>query len=250
MIQTARASITRGWSMWGTAVIGLLFANKHFRLYPDLNTGTLTRLRANNVDTEKLARASIRHGLYRYLRHQKPLDEQVLLFEECIRKYPLHSNGQIDVPKTLADIVESSVGAVFVDSDSSLEAAWRVCQNLLEPMVGLENLMIHPTSELMEICQKHGVKMRFEDLWEETRCFDVFVHGELAGTGCHPKKKEVARCRAANNALPNVYRIIADKKAADAAGQNTDGELIHKEDAGVAIGLLLFGGLDVVINDW
>lgn len=62
----------------GDAVLNLLFSREQYNLYPDLPPGRLTRLRAANVDTEKLARVAIKHGLHRYLRHKKPLlEEQV-----------------------------------------------------------------------------------------------------------------------------------------------------------------------------
>ncbi|KAK7860672.1 ribonuclease 3-like protein 2, partial [Quercus suber] len=57
----------------GDAVLNLLFTKEHYSLYPNLSPGPLTRLRAANVDTDKLARVAIRHGLHRYLRHKKPL---------------------------------------------------------------------------------------------------------------------------------------------------------------------------------
>lgn len=41
-------------------------------------------------------------------------------------EYPLHSAGLIDPPKVLADIVESLVGAVYVDSQCSMDTTWQV----------------------------------------------------------------------------------------------------------------------------
>lgn len=51
---------------------------------------------------------------------------QIKKFTLEISDYSLHSNGLIDVPKVLADIVESAIGAVFIDSDSSLDTVWKV----------------------------------------------------------------------------------------------------------------------------
>lgn len=59
----------------GDSVLNLLFAKEQYFQYPDLRPGPLTRLRAANVDTEKLARVAIRHGLHRYLRHRMPVFE-------------------------------------------------------------------------------------------------------------------------------------------------------------------------------
>lgn len=64
------------------------------------------------------------HGtFYIYIYSQQM---QIHKFTLGISEYPLHSNGLIDAPKALADIVESSIGAVFIDSNSSIDTAWEV----------------------------------------------------------------------------------------------------------------------------
>lgn len=62
----------------GDAVLNCLVADWVFSMYPDLAPGLLTRLRAANVDTEKLARVAVCSDLYLYLRHRASvLNEQV-----------------------------------------------------------------------------------------------------------------------------------------------------------------------------
>lgn len=53
---------------------------------------------------------------------------QIREFSEAILDYPLHSNGLVDAPKVLADIVESTIGAVFIDCNSSIDIVWKVLQ--------------------------------------------------------------------------------------------------------------------------
>lgn len=43
---------------------------------------------------------------------------------------------EIEVPKVLGDIFESLVGAVFLDSDMSLDAVWRVFYPLIRGEIG------------------------------------------------------------------------------------------------------------------
>lgn len=43
-----------------------------------------------------------------------------------MKEYPNHSNGLLDPPKVLADVVESLLGAIFMDSNKSLEIVWKV----------------------------------------------------------------------------------------------------------------------------
>lgn len=51
----------------------MLITKEQFIDYPDLSPGKLTKLRAANVDNEKLARVAIKYNLHNYLRHKKPL---------------------------------------------------------------------------------------------------------------------------------------------------------------------------------
>ncbi|XP_007049126.2 PREDICTED: ribonuclease 3-like protein 3 [Theobroma cacao] len=196
----------------GDSVLNLLFTKQQYFEYPDLPPGALTRLRAANVDTEKLARVAYKHGLHRYLRHKKPLlAEQIRQFSKEIQRYPLRSNGLVDVPKALADLVEASIGAVFIDSNSSIDTVRTVFKDLLEPVIRRENLEIHPVTQLYEVCQKRNLKVKFVDLWKESTAFDVFVDDRLVGRGSCSLKKEIAHNRAAKDALDNIRRILDEK---------------------------------------
>ncbi|EEF27239.1 dicer-1, putative [Ricinus communis] len=174
----------------GDSVLNLLFTKEHYFKYPNLPPGALTRLRAANVDTEKLARVAVKHGFHRFLRHKKPLlEEQIREFSQAILEYPLHSNGLVDVPKVLADIVESAIGAVFIDSNSSVDTVWK----------------------------KRNLKVKFVDLWRESMAVDVFIDDQLVGRGTYGLKKEIAHNRAAKDALDNIGRILGDKDTTDHA---------------------------------
>ena len=55
---------------------------------------------------------------------------QIYSFIEEMRKYPVHSNGLLDPPKVLCDIVESLIGAIYWDSNFDQEEVWRVSISL------------------------------------------------------------------------------------------------------------------------
>ncbi|KAJ8749408.1 hypothetical protein K2173_018902 [Erythroxylum novogranatense] len=193
----------------GDAVLNQLFTTEHFFMYPNLAPGPLTCLRAANVDTEKLARVAVKHGLHQFLRHNIPfLEKRIREFSQAIVDYPLHSYGQIKVPKVLADIVESTVGATFIDDNCSTDTVWKVFKNLLEPMIRLETLKSHPRTALNEVCNKAHMEVRFDDKWEECKSINVFVDGQLAGKGTSASKKEIAYNRAAKDALDNIDETI------------------------------------------
>ncbi|XP_049401560.1 ribonuclease 3-like protein 2 [Solanum stenotomum] len=116
----------------GDAVLGLAISSYFFKTYPDVDCGKLTDLRSANVSTEKLARVAVRHGLYKYLRRDSAiLDEKVKEFvitvqqEEEMEFY----GGMIKAPKVLADIVESVMGAVYLDCgfdvNAVLQKGWK-----------------------------------------------------------------------------------------------------------------------------
>ncbi|XP_048135672.1 ribonuclease 3-like protein 3 [Rhodamnia argentea] len=196
----------------GDSVLNLLFAKELYFMYPDMEPGSPTRLRAANVDTEKLARAAIKLGLHQYMHHRKPFfEDQIQEFKRQILDFPLHSCGLVDAPKSLADIVESTIGAVFVDSNWSMDTVWKVSKSMLEPIISPTTLKLHPVTELYELCQKKSLMLSFKDLWSESSSFFVFIDGQLVGRGTYKPKKDIALNRAAKDALENISRLLCDK---------------------------------------
>ncbi|XP_058787287.1 endoribonuclease Dicer homolog 4-like [Vicia villosa] len=199
----------------GDVVLNLFIVIEQYFSYPNLGPGVLTPNKSKNVDTEKLARVAVKHGLERYLRHKQPyLEEEIQRFIERADDYYLHSNGQLYAPKTLADIVESTIGAIFIDSNLSLDVVWKVARKLLEPIIEPESVKKHPVSQLIEICQEKKFKLRFVDLWEESTNVEVFINEKLVGRGSYASKKAIARYRAAKNALDNIDNVLEHTMAA------------------------------------
>ncbi|KAI7726825.1 hypothetical protein M8C21_006624 [Ambrosia artemisiifolia] len=188
----------------GDSVLNHLIAKLHYTLYNNMAPGELTRLRAANVDTEALARASLRYGLHKYLRHRKPLLD-IQEFMDGIMEYPSHSYGMIDPPKVLADILESLIGAIFIDTDSSMDDTWKVVERLLQPLITPENLMQHPVAKFHEACQKSGLKPYANDLWSKTGEIEIYINDQLIGRGCYKLKKIIAVNRAADDAYKNQF---------------------------------------------
>ncbi|KAI8551979.1 hypothetical protein RHMOL_Rhmol06G0229500 [Rhododendron molle] len=152
----------------GDSVLNLLISREDYFAYPDLQPGKLTRLRAANVDTEKLARVAVKHNLHKYLRHEKPL-----------------LDGQ-------------------------------VVKSLLEPIITPTTIQMHPVTKVTELCQKHGLKLQFVDLWKETGEIEVFVDDEFVERATYTSKRLIAQNRAANNAYNEIIRKLS------AEGNNCD----------------------------
>ncbi|XP_070030146.1 ribonuclease 3-like protein 3 [Nicotiana sylvestris] len=205
----------------GDSVLNLLIAKEHYFLHPDLPPGKLTRLRAANVDTEKLARVAVKYDFHKYLRHKKPLLKgQVEEFRDATLEYPLHSTGLIDPPKVLADIVESLIGAVYIDCNFSMDTTWQVTEGLLQPLITPANLETHPVTKFYEVCQKNGWRVELVDKWEETGEIDVFVDGKFVGKGKFSGKKLIALNRAAHNAYCQIVKNFSVEATCDNSACN------------------------------
>ncbi|GMP66761.1 hypothetical protein CsSME_00026980 [Camellia sinensis var. sinensis] len=203
----------------GDSVLNLLITKEQFNLYPNLPPGLLTPLRAANVDTEKLARVAVNRKFHKYLRHRLPvISKQIRDFISVLPQYPLHSNGLIDAPKILADIVESTIGAIFIDSNSSIDTTWKVAKGLLHPIITPEMLQTHPVRKLYETCQKNGLKIRLIDLWAKEGAYEVIVNNHVRGKGKCLAKKEIALNRAANEAYNEIVRKLGVKHDINCGG--------------------------------
>lgn len=87
---------------------------------------------------------------------------------------------------------------------------------------------MHPVTELVELCQKKGWHIRFENgAWKESTKIDVFVEDHLVGSATYAFKKEIALNRAAKDALANVEKILGEQKeiALDRAAKNALGNV-------------------------
>ncbi|KAF9612354.1 hypothetical protein IFM89_039072 [Coptis chinensis] len=114
----------------GDAALGIAFANFVYITYPDLDPGQLWLLHASNINTEKLARVAVRHGLFHFVRHNAPsLDAKVNEFSLAIKKeeqaceISAHG-GKVKAPKVLTDIVEPVAVTVYVDTKIDLKFLW------------------------------------------------------------------------------------------------------------------------------
>ncbi|OVA09762.1 Ribonuclease III domain [Macleaya cordata] len=196
----------------GDAALGLAVANFVFITYPGIDPGQLSLLRAANISTEKLARVAVRHGLYKFLRHNAPsLDVKVREFALAVEEEgdEIPYAGAVKAPKVLADIVESIAAAVYVDCNFDLKLLWKYFSRLLEPIVTLENLEQQPVTMLYELCQKQGKHVNIKH-WRKglKNIASVYVDGKLVGSGCS-EQKDIAKINAAKEALEKLCSLAS-----------------------------------------
>ncbi|XP_051116787.1 ribonuclease 3-like protein 3 [Andrographis paniculata] len=193
----------------GDAALSFILATWQYSLYTRLSPGELTKIRAINVDTEKLARAALKNELHKFLRHRIPLlPIQIEGFRNEMKKYPLHSCGLIDAPKVLADIVEALIGAIFIDSNSSMDTTSEITIRLLEPIITPENLPTHPMTKLHEICQKNKLSLVIKDTWKDNGTVEFVVNGRFTGRATYKAKRTIAKTRAALDAYSQVVEAL------------------------------------------
>lgn len=146
----------------GDAVVGLVITIFFYLAYPDVDPAQISLLRSANISTEKLARVAVRNGLYKYVRHK------TILLNDKVRKFLIAvededemvvHGGQMKAPKVLADIVESVVGAVYVDCGFCLQSLWTIIRELLEPMVMLDVLEKKNLRQLKKLGGRRKVRV-------------------------------------------------------------------------------------------
>lgn len=199
----------------GDAALGLAVTNFVFLTYPELDPGELSLIRAANISTEKLARVAVRHGLYKYVRHNATsLNEKVREFCAVVEQEDdtVVYGGAMKAPKVLADIVESIAAAVYVDLGFDLHALWKIIITLLEPMVLLDKLQQQPqpVTLLFEVCQKDGKQVDIRH-WRkgDRNIATVFVDGEFIASASS-EQKENAKLHAAKAALEKLPSHITN----------------------------------------
>jgi endoribonuclease Dicer len=207
----------------GDAVLDYLITR---HLYEDRrlhSPGALTDLRSALVNNTIFASLAVRHGFHKYFRHLSPalnevIDRFVRIQHEnghCIsEEYYLLSEDECDeaedveVPKALGDVFESVAGAIFLDSNMSLDAVWRVYYKMMGPEIEQFSRSVpkSPIRELLELEPETAKFTKPEKLADGRRVrvqVEVFGKGVFRGIG---RNYRIAKCTAAKCALRQLKK--------------------------------------------
>lgn len=141
-----------------------------FDKFPNAPPGKLTPMRMAAVCNQTLAAIAIKElSLDRCVLHASPMLPQATeLARTELENMPYRdivtSYWKLQPPKTLGDLVESVLGAVFVDSNFDLDVAFKVVDRIFGKMMTElhPDLPMDPTSDLMVYLAKRGChKIRF-----------------------------------------------------------------------------------------
>ncbi|KAK3835580.1 MAG: hypothetical protein J3R72DRAFT_403631 [Linnemannia gamsii] len=154
----------------GDAVLDFQVIRYYYEKYHDAPPGAITLIKDASVNNLILGAISIKWGLQKYLNHYSPsligaIARAMVSLEERQAKSPtgeLEGEYWMDIymPKVLGDLVESTLGAVFVDSGFDFDVVTGLFQRLIRPFldrhVGFESMILHPNKVLLEQLQSQG----------------------------------------------------------------------------------------------
>ena len=175
----------------GDSILGYVTAEFLYRHEPSLPEGRMTRLRAELVCEQSLHRVALHLGLGAYMR---------------LGRGEEHTGGR-ERPSILADMVESVIAAMYLDS-GSLEEPRRfiLAQILKDAEIGDAHRSADYKTELQELVQRKANQHIAYELVGESGpdhnklfTFRVSINGENAGEGNGRTKKEaeqMAACEA------------------------------------------------------
>ncbi|CAG8495182.1 4853_t:CDS:2 [Diversispora eburnea] len=151
----------------GDAVLDFMVVNYFFEKYPDGSPGLMTDLKDASVNNLILGAICEIIGLHKHIIHfSAKLMSGITTFIKQVNE--IRERGEaigeywsdLDVPKVMSDVIESMLGAVFVDAEFNPEAPLKVFEKWVEPVLNKhvtpDTLKVHPVKKLTEKMQKEG----------------------------------------------------------------------------------------------
>nr|CAD7589801.1 unnamed protein product [Timema genevievae] len=152
----------------GDAVLDYLITRHLYEDTRQHSPGALTDLRSSLVNNTIFASLAVRYSFHKYFRHLSPglsevVDRFVRIQEEnghtiseeyyLIEEEECEEAEDVEVPKALGDVFESVAGAIFLDSNMSLDAVWRVYFRMMKAEIEQfsTNVPKSPIRELLEL---------------------------------------------------------------------------------------------------
>eukprot|EP01026_Neomeris_dumetosa_P028172 TRINITY_DN22837_c1_g1_i3.p2 TRINITY_DN22837_c1_g1~~TRINITY_DN22837_c1_g1_i3.p2 ORF type:complete len:138 (-),score=18.28 TRINITY_DN22837_c1_g1_i3:298-711(-) len=122
----------------GDAVLDYMVMRKNFRDNPASPPGELSALKMKYVNNVYLGFRCVKLQLHQHICHKSaPMSEDVAKFERQLKSSDIdmlnidEKDVGIEAPKVLGDVVESLIGAVYVDTKGDFGIISRVVQCLL-----------------------------------------------------------------------------------------------------------------------
>ncbi|KAG8191987.1 hypothetical protein JTE90_002257 [Oedothorax gibbosus] len=182
----------------GDAVLDYLITRHLYEDPKKHSPGTLTDLRSALVNNTFFASLAVKYDFHKFFKAISPglfkvinkfvqLKEHKTRLEDLLEAYYLEEDEceemeDVEVPKALGDIFESVAGAIYLDSNMSLDTVWRVYYTMMKPEI--EYFSNHvPKSPIRELLELEPQTAKFEraemTVSGKVRvCVDVFGKGQ------------------------------------------------------------------------
>ncbi|KAG6676656.1 hypothetical protein I3842_15G163400 [Carya illinoinensis] len=148
----------------GDAVLDYLITSYLYSTYPKLKPGQLTDLRSVLVNNEAFASLAVERSFHKFLIcDSSSLTEAIEMYVDAV-KMQVPERSLLEgpkCPKALGDLVESSLGAILLDSGFNLGLVWTIMLSFLDPIMRFSSLQISPFRELQELCQSYNWDLQF-----------------------------------------------------------------------------------------
>ncbi|KAI8901112.1 hypothetical protein BC833DRAFT_183137 [Globomyces pollinis-pini] len=215
----------------GDSVLGYVVTKFLYKLKPSLQPGPLSDLRSELVNNQFLGAITISLGFHNYLSHMNEelgmaistwaTDFQILFASTELAigdvekstvtetEKLLFWNYMAACPKTIGDIYESILGAVYLDSDFKMEFVEKVMEKtLFEPWWHRFSILIndkegiqskHPMRELSDLINTlkcNALVMEVETLRNGLNQTRLKLHDLLIGVESHENKKDAKKMAA------------------------------------------------------
>ncbi|GFU19604.1 endoribonuclease Dicer [Nephila pilipes] len=161
----------------GDAVLDYLITRHLYEDPKKHSPGTLTDLRSALVNNTFFASLAVKYDFHKFFKAISPglfnvinkfvqLKEHNSKLEDYLQAYYLEEEEceemeDVEVPKALGDIFESVAGAIYLDSNMSLDTVWRVYYSMMKPEI--EYFSNHvPKSPIRELLELEPQTAKFE----------------------------------------------------------------------------------------
>ncbi|OQR71285.1 endoribonuclease Dicer-like [Tropilaelaps mercedesae] len=221
----------------GDAVIDYLVSRFLYCNCPQLSPGDLTNARSAIVCNATFARVVVERDLHKHLLHHSPVLHKLtdsylaalkkgLLDETLICEDETDDVNCVDVPKPLGDLLESLIGAVFLDCKMNFARVWEVFRRLMGDNL-LKNYLVNiprnPVAVLMEMFPRQ-IAFNGPQVLEDKR-----IRMEMTVEGEHfvavARNKKVATKALAKKALRHFDRVKRRGQGALGPMENIANEL-------------------------
>ncbi|PCH41180.1 ribonuclease III [Wolfiporia cocos MD-104 SS10] len=161
----------------GDAILDFLVVRYIFDRYPSLSPGGLSLLKNAMVSNSALAALCVNIGLHKHVGHDSPvvgntirtysiqLDikrEEEYQLAKSEDRLPGQYWAEFDAPKILSDIIESTIGALYISDDFTDTGASTFFDFAFKPFydrhIRLKTLRLHPSATLTDLLESFGCK--------------------------------------------------------------------------------------------